>query len=288
MSWNLYAAVLTPLAPAANNRGETEGNTTTLQKLVWRGSVHTCVSAEAIRFALRRGFQDQGLPVNRTWNEAAGENEWKDPRFGAGPGAYADDDLFGYMLADKQGEAATKRRSPAEFTKAVSLLPWSGDVSFAVASIGATPSAATKGKNPVPFSAEVHATRYQYNLALTPAVLADPSRAEALINGIVGLRTVAGNHARYLYDFAPDAILLRWTQDPAPRMLYPFMPAGDGAGTPDLVRRIEAGDIDPAEVIAGGDPALLGDGVLKAVGVTTLPGVKQAAAEAIRRMTSHG
>ena len=63
MSKHLFGLVLTPLGVAANNRGETEGNTTTLQKLVWRGAVHTTVSAEAIRAAIRRRWQEDRKSV---------------------------------------------------------------------------------------------------------------------------------------------------------------------------------------------------------------------------------
>jgi CRISPR-associated protein Cst2 len=55
MSLHVFGAIVTANGTAANNRGLTEGNVTTLQKLVWNGHVHTTVSAEAIRFALRRG-----------------------------------------------------------------------------------------------------------------------------------------------------------------------------------------------------------------------------------------
>src|SRR5690606_10054141 len=83
MSLHVFANVVTPLGTAANNRGETEGNITTLQKLVWRGSVHSTVSAEAIRFAMRRALasmEEHG--TNRTWDEEARTNDWKDPGFG--------------------------------------------------------------------------------------------------------------------------------------------------------------------------------------------------------------
>jgi CRISPR-associated protein Cst2 len=39
---------------------------------------------------------------------------------------------------------------------------------------------------------------------------------------LFNLRGVAGNHARFLYDFSPEIIILRWTPDPAPRMLLCF------------------------------------------------------------------
>jgi len=53
MSKHLFGLIATPYGAAANNRGENEGNITTLQKLLWKGDVNTTVSAEAIRWALR-------------------------------------------------------------------------------------------------------------------------------------------------------------------------------------------------------------------------------------------
>ena len=47
MSLHVFANFVTPFGTAANNRAETEGNITTLQKLVWMGDTHSTVSAEA-------------------------------------------------------------------------------------------------------------------------------------------------------------------------------------------------------------------------------------------------
>ena len=43
MSKHLFGLVITPHGAAANNRGENEGNITTLQKLLWNGEAHTTV-----------------------------------------------------------------------------------------------------------------------------------------------------------------------------------------------------------------------------------------------------
>src|SRR5436190_10321837 len=83
MSLHVFANFVTPFGTAANNRAETEGNVTTLQKMLWMGETHTTVSAEAIRFALRRHLGEIS-ETNRTWNESAHpkpRNEWKDDQF---------------------------------------------------------------------------------------------------------------------------------------------------------------------------------------------------------------
>jgi CRISPR-associated protein Cst2 len=43
VSKHLFGLVITPHGTAANNRGENEGNITTLQKLLWNGEAHTTV-----------------------------------------------------------------------------------------------------------------------------------------------------------------------------------------------------------------------------------------------------
>lgn len=296
MSLHIFANVVTPFGTAANNRAETEGNITTLQKLVWHGQPHTTVSAEAIRFALRRLLgQAEGQGTNRSYNEDARANQWEDAGFeqwAKGKG-FIDDDLLGFMSAEaskEEGEAgsANVRRAVLEVTRAVSLTPWSGDVTFNAASPGATPSAQKKGTYSVPYGTELHATRYQFGLAITPERLRDKSRASKALQAIASLGTVAGNQGRFLYDFAPDSIILRITDDPAPRLLYCFETEDNGktVTAPTLFRRIDGGDIDPKELILGGTfaahPAI---SELKAKGAAVFPhGVKAAVAEAVSRI----
>ncbi len=166
MSLHVFGNIVTPFGTAANNRAENEGNITTLQKLIWHGAPHSTVSAEAIRFALRRLLAEaEDAGTNRSWNEDARVNEWEDHEFkgwGEKPGkTFIDDDLLGFMRADaakeeagEKKESAKVRRAVLEITRAVSLTAWSGDVTFNAASPGATPSASkgddNKSKNPVP------------------------------------------------------------------------------------------------------------------------------------------
>ena len=112
MSLHIFANIATYYGTAANNRGENEGNITTLQKLIWYGQVHSTVSAEAIRFALRRQLattEDQG--TNRNWNEDSRANEWQDHKFerwvGSDGNTYIDDDLLGFMTAEAATEDGT-------------------------------------------------------------------------------------------------------------------------------------------------------------------------------------
>ena len=159
MSIHIFANIVTDFGTAANNRGETEGNTTTLQKLIWKGGVHTTVSAEAIRFAARQSLATmEEAGTNRTWDEVSRVNTWKDATFDGWSdnkkgATFIDDDLLGYMRADaakEEGKAgtATVRRAVLKSPADLSLTPWPGDTTFNAASPGATPSAAKKGKDP--------------------------------------------------------------------------------------------------------------------------------------------
>ena len=281
MSLHLFAAILTHHGTAANNRGENEGNITTLQKLLWQGQVHTTVSAEAVRFALRRQLDAHDEQTHRQWDEESRTNTWRNGSFDKT--AYIDDDLLGYMSAEAAKEEGqpgntNARRAVLEVTRAVSLLPWSGDVTFNAASPGATPSAAKKGANPVPYGTEVHATRYQYGIALTPERLRNQDRAKVAITALCNLAQVAGNHGRFLFDFSPESVVFRLTDDPAPRLLYVFEQKDQEVDAPMLLAKVEAGDIQAQELVIGGLFAMTDAAKeLKKLGAEVHSGIKKAA-----------
>jgi CRISPR-associated protein Cst2 len=302
MSKHLFGLVITPHGTAANNRGENEGNITTLQKLLWNGEVHTTVSAEAIRWAIRYYWQRKEIPVNRKWDEDANDHRWQDPkweRWGKGHYDYIDDDVLGFMVAEagkaegNDAEAlrttgrrsrvkgtATKRRGAFEVTRAISLTPFAGDITFNAKS-GEKSSTSLYGT-------EVHATRYQYGFALTPQWLREQSRTLPVVDAIVGLSEVAGNQSRFLYDFSPESVIFRWTDDFAPRLLYGFQLVGEQALLrEDVRRRIESKDIQPNDLIVGGSIASTDDSeFLKQKGATVCAGVKEAAEKLKARIRS--
>jgi CRISPR-associated protein Cst2 len=295
MSKHLFGLVITPHGAAANNRGETEGNITTLQKLLWNGEMHTTVSAEAIRWAVRYYWQRKGIPVNREWDEDANDHRWQDSQWERW-GDYIDDDVLGFMDAKAakiegndaetpQAEGGNgkkrrvkgttiKRRGALEVTRAISLTPFVGDITFNAKS-GDTKSSTSL------YGTEVHATRYQYGFALTPQWLREQSRTLAVIDAIVGLSEVAGNQSRFLYDFSPESVIFRWTDDFAPRLLYGFRLDGEQPQLSEEVRRrIESGDIEAKDLIVGGGISFTDDAqFLKQKGAVVCAGVKQAAAQ---------
>ena len=297
MALHIFANAVTNYGTAANNRAENEGNITTLQKIIWKGQTHSTVSAEAIRFAIRRQLAEFEK-TNRSWDEKVAANVWNDPSF-AGWGndkgdVFIDDDLLGYMTAEASNEegvagSANIRRAVLEVSRAVSLTPWSGDVTFNAASPGATPSAAKKGTNPVPYGTELHATRYQYGIAMTPGRLRNPARAKSAIEALCSLRTVAGNHGRFLFDFSPEVIVFRVTTDPAPRLLYCFDTRDDGhtVNVDSLLRRIENGDVDAKEIYVGvSDVSSTLSQQLQAIGAT-VAGVKATAKSVLATIDKH-
>ncbi len=304
MSKHLFGSILTSYGIAANNRGETEGNLTTLQKVLWHGETHSTVSAEAIRWAIRYYWQtraeggDVALETNRFWDDASEDNRWKDSswsgwRSGSNAKTYIDDDVLGFMLAeaarqegneDEEGAESggvrrskrrsrgtiTKRRGVLEITRAISLSPFVGDQTFNAKS-------GEKGSTSL-YSAEVHATRYQFGFAMTPQRLHDPQRLAPTLEALAALGEVAGNHSRFLFDFSPESIVLRYTDDPAPRMLYSF-DEDDGKITIEpLLRRLHSQDIDARDVIVGGDVIASKEfrKELEELGVTCFAGVKPA------------
>lgn len=303
---HLFGNILTSYGTAANNRAENEGNITSLQKIIWKGEVHTTVSAEAIRWALRYYWQNSDYSVNREWKEDAqpeSDHHWKDPNFNNI--IYIDDDVLGFMRAEaaktetsdesedelqeetldenkktrkgknknKPKGTKTARRGALDVTRAVSMIPFAGDITFNSVS-------GKKGRTSL-YGTEVHATRYQYGFALTPKRLTDSlNRTHAVLDGLISIGEVAGNHARFLYDFSPESIILRWTHDFSPRILYCFETDELGnISVPDLVRRIKSGDIDPNELWIGGAISES----LEDLGTHVFPGVK-AAVEALKQV----
>ncbi|MGG6297974.1 type I-B CRISPR-associated protein Cas7/Cst2/DevR [Leptolyngbya sp. AN02str] len=286
---HLFGNILTHHGSAANNRGESDGNITPLQKLEWKGETHTTVSAEAIRWALRYYWQKAGYSVNRRWNDEANEFAVTNPNFD--PIGFIDDDVLGFMRAEgakaensdepsgkKKRSKGTilSRRGILEVTRAVSSTPYNGDITFNAVS-------GAKSRTSL-YGTEVHATRYQYGFAMTPDRLNDKSRVFAVLDGLVSLSEVAGNHARFLYDFSPEILVLRWTHDFSPRLLYCFQEdeTRGSLSVEVLVDRIDAGDVDPKELWAGGSVAT----TLSEWGVNAFPGVK-AAVEALKQVIRH-
>ncbi len=320
MSIHVHALVLTDEGIASSNRGETKGNNSFLQKVVWTdGTPRTKISAESIRFAFRNGLAAFG-ETNRYWDETLDQpaQRWKDPaftEFTQDESQYLDDDLMGFMLANKaqsndgdedEPEDVKKakkkakktnsgnkvRRSVIEFNPAISVEPFRGDLSFNVASRGASPSARKSQDKEdkldlsTMYSTELHCTRYQFNFTMTPERLVVSKRAYDAIRAIVNLSRVGGSQTRYLYDFSPLAFIFRVTQDPSPRLLYGFSTAKEDKAvlSGKIMNRITSHDITPSEVYAGGDLHPDTMRALTEAGAHVYPGIKQTSEVVIARL----
>jgi CRISPR-associated protein Cst2 len=247
--------------------------------VIRNGDLYSTVSSEAVRYALRESWQaDPKLPMARKVSHtgsiwADGAKEFKDWA------KYIDNDVLGYMHAK---EDTASRRGILEVGRAVSVTPWPGTIDHHFASPGSNPSIATN--DPIPYACEVHDTRYQYTFAMTPDGLEKDKyvRTERTVLALQNLRRVGGCHARFLFDFSPEAIVLRWTTDPAPRIMFCFDQDDRGhLSLKTLFRRIEGGDILADEVYVGTAVDCIPEmAALVTAGVHVFPGVK-AAVEAV-------
>lgn len=307
----LYGTILTGEAVAANNRGDNLGNTTTLQKVFHQDALHTSVSAEAIRFALRYRFQLQGLPINRRYDAERSALVCQDEKrsYWGGDTVYIDDDIMGFMDAEaakqereddtaeeapdgkKKAKKAKakgktfKRPSPLAIGRAVSLRPYRGELSFNAVSGEKKKGALTL------YSAEMHTTEYQYSFGLH---LGDVKRKEHighLLDAIIDPPPVAGNHARFAYDFSPASIILRFSRAHASRIqnCFEHHEARQSYTVARLIQRVESGDIPADELIIGGELAETDEGRrLSELAVNVRPGVRAAAAAARQRIVDLG
>jgi CRISPR-associated protein Cst2 len=305
-----YGTILTGEAVAANNRGDNIGNTTTLQKVFHQDDLHTSVSAEAIRFAIRYRFQLEGLNVNRSYDSDAGKLYFEDEKrvkWNPNDEVFIDDDLMGFMDAaaaqqereEEEGEAdevvpkkktrakgkTTKRQSPLAIGRAVSLRPYRGELSF-----NAVSGEKEKGKLSL-YNAEMHTTEYQYSFGLNLNDVVKKENIGHLIDAIVDPPPVAGNHSRFAYDFSPASIVLRVTNAHASKIQNCFEHNEETRGytVARLIHRVESGDIPAGELIIGGELAATEEGKkLMGLGATVLHGVRAATDEARRRIADLG
>lgn len=306
----IYGTILTGEAVAANNRGDNIGNTTTLQKVFHQDDLHTSVSAEAIRFALRYRFQLEGLSVNRSYDPDAGKLNFTDEKrttWNPSENVFIDDDLMGFMDAaaaqqeqeeeGAEGEAATpkkktkakgkttKRQSPLAIGRAVSLRPYRGELSF-----NAVSGEKEKGKLSL-YNAEMHTTEYQYSFGLNLNDVVRKENIGHLIDAITDPPPVAGNHSRFAYDFSPSSVVLRVTSAHSSKIQNCFEHNEESRSytVERLIRRVESGDIPSGELIIGGELATTAEGKkLESLGVRVFPGVKAAANEARERIAGFG
>ncbi len=269
---NLFCTVLTYAAPSSNYRGESEENRTIIQKITKGDHEYAVISPESMRNALREILAARELPMNRTrlLDEDQLAVEFKDY-----PDAdkYADDFLFGYLVADnkemKKLKRPAKRDSVLRMNMAVALQPYRFDATFHQSPLNAGKSPWKNATSSALLHREVSHTAYQFPVALALEDCKDKRPwAKALVAAIGELSNVAGGHARSYFEMSPRSLVARLT----PALVAGFDTYGfdRDAGFPEL-SRVKAGDLPGSELVVAGalardmDPRererLVGEGV---------------------------
>jgi CRISPR-associated protein Cst2 len=250
---NLFCSVLTHAAPSSNYRGESEENRTIIQKITKGDHEYAVISPESMRNALRDILASRDLPTNRTRlrDEDQLAVEFKDF-----PDAdkYADDFLFGYLVADnkemKKHKRPAKRDSVLRMNMAVALSPYRFDATFHQSPLNAGKSPWKNSANSALLHREVSHTAYQFPFALNLEDCATKKPwAKALLAAIGELSNVAGSHARSYFEMAPRSLVARLT----PSLVGGFDTYGFDleGGFADLAR-IHAMDLPGSEFVVGG------------------------------------
>jgi CRISPR-associated protein Cst2 len=257
MNKNLFATVLTYPAPSSNYRGESEENRTVLQKIAKGKQEYTVISPESMRNALREMLIKAGIPSNR---QRLHDQDQLAVEFKEFPNAekYADDFLFGFMVADNDAikrhkELPPKRDSVLRMNMAVALTPYRFDATFHQSPLNAGASTWKNSSTSALLHREVAHTAYQYPFALSYSdCKAQPEWVKALLAAIAQLSDVAGGHARSYYEMAPKSVVARLT----PSLVAGYNTYGfDEQGTFKDLSRINTKDLPGNEFWIGGELA---------------------------------
>jgi CRISPR-associated protein Cst2 len=212
---NLYCTILTYAAPSSNYRGESEENRTIIQKVTKGDHEYAVVSPESMRNALREILTLREQPMNR---KRLHDEDQLAVEFKEHPDAdkYADDFLFGYMVADpkemKKLKRPAKRDSVLRMNMAVALHPYRFDATFHQSPLNAGESPWKNATSSALLHREVSHTAFQYPFALNlEDCKAKAPWAKALLAAIGELSNVAGGHARSYFEMAPRSLVARLT-----------------------------------------------------------------------------
>jgi len=275
---NLFATVLTYPAPSANYRGESELNRSVIQKVTDGRFDYPIFSPESIRNALRETLREYGLPSMPSNRERLHDEEQLAVKFEdyPNPEKYADDFLFGYLVAasgkdrkeiktlleEKRGKPsadtfAFKRDSVLRMNMAKALEPYRHNAVFTQSPLDATAKDVKKHSNATT-SALLHretvVSGFQYPFALALADCRPKAEwTKKLLQAIGELNGVAGNHARSYFEMAPASIVVRLTRQlVAGYQTYGFTPAGTFPEVIDGILRDPTPDYPGGEFFVGG------------------------------------
>ena len=267
----LFGTLMTHYGSASLNHGSRKGNKSPLQKSKWRNKFHSTVNSDAIRWSLRYYWQQQGYEVNRVWDADEFINNWTDPNFD--PERFIDDDVLGYLdpraareevteevnqdNSDTEDNEQTSTRHPQRLgalgvNRAFSLTPFDGGVTFNAK------SGRDKDSTSLHFI-EFHNTRYQYVFGLDCNHLKKKSRTFPVLDGLMSISKVGGHGHDFRYDFSPESMVLRWTEESSPEIFYCFEQLETRPGiyseptiSSDVIDLVTVEDINPDELWIGG------------------------------------
>ncbi len=255
MTKNLFATILTYPAPSSNYRGESEENRTVLQKIAKGNKEYTVISPESMRNALREILIKKELPCNR---KRLHDQDQLAVEFKEFPNAekFADDFIFGFMVADKVAITANKGMPPKRdsifrMNLAVALTPYRFDAMFNQSPMNAGVSTWKNSAKSALLHREVSHTAYQYPFALAHSdCKAKPEWVKPLIDAISQLSDVAGGHARSYFEMAPSSVVARLT----PNLVAGYNTYGfDDKGEFPELDRIKDNDLPGNEFWLGGE-----------------------------------
>jgi CRISPR-associated protein Cst2 len=169
---------------------------------------------------------------------------------------YADDFLFGYMVADekemKKMKRPAKRDSVLRMNLAVSVEPYRFDATFHQSPLNAGESKWKNAGTSALLHREVSWTAYQFPFALAGDDFSSAKQrawGRALLAAVAELSDVAGGHARAYYEMAPHSIVVRLTD----RLVGGFDTYGfDATGSWRELARLHDEDLTPKEFWIGG------------------------------------
>jgi CRISPR-associated protein Cst2 len=168
---------------------------------------------------------------------------------------FADDFLFGFMVADneaikKNKALPSKRDSIFRVNMAVSVMPYRFNAVFHQSPLNAEPSPWKNASTSALIHRETIHTAYQYPFALAGKDCETKKDwTKALLKSIGQLTNVAGGHARSFYEMSPKSIIVRLT----PNLVAGFDTYGfDEKGNFTELNRINENDLPASEFWIGG------------------------------------
>jgi CRISPR-associated protein Cst2 len=203
------------------------------------------MSSQALRRALRDRLTDMGeiaSPISIKTKKIDGEvkADSKAPAYSTcDPESYIDDDLFGFMRAEKKN--SKQRTSPVRIDALVALTTYQGDLDF-----GTNLQGKELGKDPNPFETEIHSGLYRGTILIeldrvgrgyyekekyfSDDYIDNSTKAERVKKLLTAVQTLwsSGRQSRFLADISPKFVAAAWMSAKAPVFLEAVRPSGEG------------------------------------------------------------